>query len=124
MNNERSKILAAIGYIPFLCFIPIFAARDDEYSQFHGKQSLVLLIAYIIVSIALWLISIVFGNIFGHVPIIGFMFKFIGWISHNLIGTILGIVYVIMIIISIIYAAIGNKWEIPVISNYAKTLKI
>jgi uncharacterized membrane protein len=124
MNSERSKILAAIGYIPFLCFIPIFAGRDDEYSQFHGKQSLVLLIAYIIVSIALWLISIVFGNIFGHVPIIGFMFKFIGWISHNLIGTILGIVYVTMIIISIIYTTIGNKWEIPVISNYAKTLKI
>lgn len=85
---------------------------------------MVLLIAYIIISIILWLISIVFGNIFGHVPIIGFMFKFIGWISHNLVGTITGIVYIIIIIISIIYTATGNKWEIPIISNYIKTLKL
>jgi len=124
MDNDRSKLLAAIGYIPFLCFIPIFAAREDEYTQFHGKQSLVLLVIYILLSIALWLVSIIFGNIFGHVPVIGFVFKLVGWVAHNLIGTILGIFYIVIVIISIIFAAVGNKWEIPIISKYAKTLTI
>ncbi len=124
MHSEQNKILSAIGYIPFLCFLPIFAARDDEYSQFHGKQSLVLLITYIIISIALWFISIIFTNIFGHIPIIGFMFRFIGWVSHNLIGTLLGIVYIILIIISFIFTITGNKWEIPIISKYSKNIKI
>lgn len=124
MENERSKVLAAIGYIPFLCFIPIFAVREDEFAQFHGKQSLVLLIAYIVVSIALWLINLIFGGIFSHVPLIGFVFRVIGWLSHNLIGTIIAIIYLVIIVIGIIFAASGSKWEIPIISTYAKNLKI
>lgn len=122
--DEKNKALAAIGYIPFLCFIPIFAARDDEYAQFHGKQSLVLLIAYIIISLALWLISVIFGGIFGHIPLIGFVFKVAAWIAHNFVGTILGIGYFILIIVSIVFATTGKDWHIPVISTYAKNLRI
>ncbi|MEO0074580.1 MAG: hypothetical protein ABIK31_00515 [candidate division WOR-3 bacterium] len=124
MENERNKILAAVGYIPFLCFIPIFAARDDEYCQFHGKQSLVLFIAYIIISLFLWVISLILRGLLGHIPIIGLVFKFFGWISHNFIGTIIGIAYLILIILSIIYVILGHKWEIPIISKYAKSLNI
>lgn len=124
MENDRSKVLAAVGYIPFLCFVTIFAGRDDEYAQFHGKQSLVLLIVYILISVLLWLISLIFSNIFGHIPFIGFIFKLIGWISHNLIGTILGLGYFILFVIGIIFAASGKKWEIPFITHYAKNLKI
>lgn len=122
--EERNKALAAIGYIPFLCFIPIFAARDDEYAQFHGKQSLVLLITYILISLALWLVAIIFGGILGHIPLIGIIFKAVGWIAHNFVGTILGIGYLILIIISIIYAASGKDWQIPIISTYTKNLRI
>jgi len=122
--NEKNKTLAAIGYIPFFCFIPIYVARDDEFAQFHGKQSLVLLISYIIISIGLWLVSLVFGGILGHVPLIGFVFRVIGWIAHNLVGTILAVIYVVLMIIGLIFAAAGNKWEIPIISTYAKRLKV
>jgi uncharacterized membrane protein len=124
MDNEKNKALAAIGYIPFLCFIPIYTARDDDFAQFHGKQSLVLLITYIIISIALWLVAIILGGVLGHIPLIGFVFKVVGWIAHNFIGTILGIIYFIVIIIGIILAATGKQWEIPIISTYAKNLRI
>jgi len=122
--TEKSKIVSAIGYLPFLCFIPIFVDREDEFMQFHGRQSLVLLITYIILSIALWLLAVIFGGILGHIPLIGFLFKVIGWLAHNFIGTIIAIAYVILLIISVIYAAAGAKWEIPVISTYAKKFNI
>lgn len=122
--SEKYKTLAAIGYIPFLCFIPLFAIKDDEFSRFHGKQSLVLLVSYIILSIGLWLFSVIFIKIFGNVPLIGFIFKAMGWIAHNVIGTLIAIIYVILIIIAIIFTLAGNKWEIPMISTYAKNLRI
>lgn len=124
MTTERNKLLSAIGYIPFLCFLPIYLCRDDEFAQFHGKQSLVLLVAYIIVSLALWFISLIFSKILGNILLIGFIFKAIGWLSNNLLGTVVGIIYLVLFIIGFIYAISGGIWEIPVISNYARNLKI
>lgn len=124
MNTENNKFLAAIGYLPFFCFLPIYLAREDEFAQFHGKQSLVLLVTYIIISLGLWVISLIFGGILGHILLIGFVFKMIGWVSHNLLGTIVGIFYVVLIIIGFVYTISGHTWEIPFISSYAKNLKI
>ncbi|MEO0076760.1 MAG: hypothetical protein ABIK19_03750 [candidate division WOR-3 bacterium] len=122
--NEQNRILSAIGYIPFLCFLPIYLAREDEFAQFHGKQSLVLFALYILISLALWLVSRIFGGILGHVIIIGFMFKVIGWLLYNVLGVILGIIYIILIILGFIYAITGNKWEIPFVSSFAQKVKI
>ncbi len=124
MDTEQNKFLAAIGYIPFLCFLPIYIARDDEFAQFHGKQSLILLVTYIIISLGLWLISLIFGGILGHIILLGYIFKILSWLAHNFIGTILSIVYVVVLIIGFIYAVSGNIWEIPIISTYAKKLII
>ena len=124
MTTERNKLLSAIGYIPFLCFLPIYVAREDDYAQFHGKQSLVLLVAYIIISLALWFIALVFSRILGNILIIGFIFKAVGWLSNNFLGTIVGVIYLVMIIIGFIHAISGGAWEIPVISEYTRHLKI
>lgn len=47
MKNEVKKseaFLAAIGYISFLCILPLLLLRDSKFAQFHGKQALVLAI--------------------------------------------------------------------------------
>lgn len=41
--NEHSpseRFVAAVGYISFLCLLPLLLRRDSEYCQFHGKQAL------------------------------------------------------------------------------------
>ena len=61
-ENERStapqdpeiqdgKFFAAIGYISVLCFVPLLLKKGDKFSQFHGKQALVLFILEIAASI-------------------------------------------------------------------------
>ncbi|MCX7785812.1 MAG: hypothetical protein N2201_06280 [candidate division WOR-3 bacterium] len=128
MENQRplpsTRVLSALGYLPFFCFLPLYLCRDDEFAQQHAKQSLVLLIIYIILWIGIWLINVIFRGILGHILIIGFLFNAIGWLVYHIIGTILSFAYLILIIVGIIAAGLGNQWEIPVISTYAKHLKI
>jgi uncharacterized membrane protein len=46
---EDNKVLAAIGYISFLCLLPLFLKRDSKFAQFHAKQGLVLFVVQLIV---------------------------------------------------------------------------
>lgn len=128
MENQKlwlsNRVLSAIGYLPFFCFLPIYLCRDDDFAQQHGKQSLVLLIIYIVIWVGIWLLNAIFRGILGHIIIIGFLFNAIGWIIYHIIGTILSFAYLVLIIIGIISAGTGNQWEIPIISTYARNLKI
>ncbi|MEO0114569.1 MAG: hypothetical protein ABIK93_03725 [candidate division WOR-3 bacterium] len=123
-NLPANRVSAAIGYLPFLFFIPIFANRDDDFAQFHGKQSLVLFCAFIILWIALWFLNLIFSGILGHIFIIGFLFKGIAWLIRNVIGSIASIGYLVLIIMGIINASSGKSWRIPIIGAYSERLKI
>ncbi|MCD4760431.1 hypothetical protein K8R42_00865 [bacterium] len=39
---EDNKVIAAIGYVGVLCFVPLLLKKDSKFSQFHGKQGLML----------------------------------------------------------------------------------
>jgi len=41
---EDNKIIAALGYVSILCFVPLFLKRDSKFAQFHAKQGLLLFI--------------------------------------------------------------------------------
>jgi uncharacterized membrane protein len=47
LKNEVTRgecFLSAIGYISFLCILPLVMMKDSNYAQHHGKQALVLAI--------------------------------------------------------------------------------
>lgn len=123
-TTANNRVAAAIGYIPFLFFIPIFARREDEFAQFHGKQSLILFGVFIIAWIAIWFLSLIFNGILSHIIIIGFLFKALAWLIHNLVGTVISIGYIVLAILGIIKASAGKYWRIPVISAYSERIKI
>ncbi len=43
------RVLSAIGYISFLCILPLLAKPDSEFCQHHGRQGLVLAIMSFVV---------------------------------------------------------------------------
>lgn len=47
--TETEKTIAAIGYISFLCLLPLLLKRDSNFAQFHGKQALLLAIFWFVV---------------------------------------------------------------------------
>ncbi len=59
--NDEGKLLAALSYIPFLCFIPLFKTNIGRFANKHLKQGLILLIVEIV---ALFFLIEVFSKIF------------------------------------------------------------
>jgi uncharacterized membrane protein len=123
-SAEANRVSAAIGYLPFFFFIPIFSNKEDEFALFHGKQSMVLFCTLIIFWIAIWLIDLIFGGILGHIFIIGFLFKVVAWLIHNVIGSIISLGYLVLAVLGIINASGGNYWRIPILGAYSERLKI
>lgn len=98
---EENKAIAAVGYLGILCLIPLLMKKDSPYAQHHGKQGLVLTIA--------WLILFVLNII----PVFGQLVWFIG-----------SIVLLILSIMGIVKALNGEMWEVPGIGQYAKQIKL
>jgi uncharacterized membrane protein len=98
---DDNKAMAAIAYLGILCLIPLLGKKDSPYAQHHAKQGLILVIA--------WLILFVLNII----PVFGQLVWFIG-----------SIVLLILSIMGIVKALNGEWWEVPVIGQYAKQLKL
>lgn len=92
--------MSAIGYLGILCVVPLILERKSAFAQHHGKQGLVLLLAWLF----LWI-----GNI---VPVLGTIIWFIG-----------SLVLLMLIILGMVNAFQGHLWEMPVLGVYAKKLK-
>ncbi|NQV89068.1 MAG: hypothetical protein HQ488_01985 [Parcubacteria group bacterium] len=95
------RLIAAIGYLGILCLIPLLLKKESAFAQHHGKQGLVLLIAWVV----LWI-----GNI---VPILG-----------QIVFSLGSIVLVILIILGMVNAIDGKMWNMPILGKYAKNLKL
>jgi fumarate reductase subunit D len=99
--SAEEKVYSVLSYFGVLCLVSILIMRDNEYVRFHAKQGLVLFIVETLFSIVTIL------------PVLGFV--------------VFGIVMIICAILSIIgmiQAYMGNKWEIPVIIDWAKKIRV
>lgn len=100
-SSDAINGMALLSYIGILVLVPLLAAKEDEFVQFHAKQGLVLLIAGVI------------GMFIGVIPIIG-------WILAPFI-TLAWLVFAILGIMNVV----GNKKkELPIIGQYADKINI
>lgn len=99
------KTTDVVGYIGVIGLIIAFAAGTREQSKFHLNQSLVLVIATLILSI----ISGIAGGIAGVVPILGLIL--------TLVTSICSIACFVFMILGIINAAKGVEKPLPVIGG-------
>lgn len=93
---QDAKFFAAIGYLSFLCFVPLALKKENKFSLFHGKQALVLFI----LELAAAILKVV--------PALG-----------DLVFTLSFVVFGILSLIGIVKVLMGEKWEIPVIHEIA-----
>ncbi|MBT4722675.1 DUF4870 domain-containing protein [Candidatus Falkowbacteria bacterium] len=98
---DDSKAFAAIGYLGILCFVPLLLKKDSPYAQFHGKQGLVLFIAEVV----LFFINII--------PVLG-----------QLVWLFASIVFLIISVIGLLKAWNGESWELPILGEYARKIKL
>jgi len=111
---DDKKIMGILSYISFLCLIPLFTKKDDDFVYFHAKQGLVLfgleVIVYVIYRI---LIAILIGSIisWGLLSIL------------TLIVNLLNIGLLVLSIIGIINVVQNQKKGLPLIGKFAEKIK-
>lgn len=100
-----NKALAALSYVFILCFVPLLMARESKFAQYHAKQGLVLFIVEAIIMVV--------SNILIFIPVLGWLAIMIAYL-----------LVLVLSIMGILKALEGSFWEMPVLGEYAKKLKI
>ncbi len=98
---QEDHLIAAIGYLGLLCFVPLLLKPDSDYAQFHGKQGLSIFIVEVVIAIV------------GIIPVLGWLISMVGFIVCALAS-----------VYGIINAMQGNKTEIPGFSIIHEKLNI
>lgn len=96
---QDAQFFAAIGYLSFLCFVPLALKKDNAFALFHGKQALVLFI----LELAAAILKVV--------PALG-----------DLVFTLSFVVFGILSLIGIVKVLMGERWEIPVVHEIAERI--
>jgi len=100
-DAQENKAMAVIAYLGILCFVPLLLKKDSAFAQYHGKQGLVLFIAWVAVNL-LWM-----------VPILGWMLVPVGHFAAF-----------ILMIVGIVNAVNGEMKELPWIGQFGKQINL
>ena len=100
-NLQDDKVIAALGYIGILCLLPLLLKKNSPFAQHHGKQGLVITIAWVL----LWI-----GNI---IPVLGQIVWFVGSIA-----------LLILVVMGMMKAMAGETWVMPYLGKYASQIKL
>lgn len=121
--KQEAKLLAAVGYLPMLFFLPLLVRPRDNFCRFHGVQSLILICALMIFWIGVSILDLLLGKVLGNVIFIGFIFKFAAWIFHYIVGTIVSLMYIVLTSAGLVQAAAGQYWRVPLLGVYIDRLR-
>lgn len=105
---EEGKIWAFFAYWGILFLLPLLGKKDNKFAVFHGKQGMVLCIAFIAV--------IIVFTILGLIPYIGILFMIIEWLAL--------IAMCIFAIIGMVKALTGDYWKMPIFGDIAEKINI
>lgn len=101
VDIKNNTVMGVLAYLGLLVFIPMFAAKESKFAQFHANQGLLLLILWIASGVISWL---------GKIPVIGFLFAIVSWL--------VGLACTVLAIVGIINVANGKAKELPVIGQF------
>ena len=98
--GKPDVVMCVLSYLGILSLIPLFLKKDDAFIQWHAKQGLVMAIVFIALSVVLQVVAGITG-----LSILG------------IIGGVIGLAYLVLVVICILKAIGGGKFEVPVISG-------
>jgi uncharacterized membrane protein len=110
---DEGKIWAFFAYWGILFLLPLLGKKDNKFAVFHGKQGMVLCIAWIALIIVFAILIFVFSLIH---PAIGALF----YIIEILVWIALGV----FAIIGMINALTGKYWKMPIFGDIAEKINI
>ena len=109
-DAQSNKAMGVIAYLGFLCIIPLLAAKQSKFAQYHARQGLTLLVFDVAYYIAISIIKAILWNVlpwslFGIYSMISGLFS------------LASIFFVVLMIIGIVNAVKGECKELPLIGK-------
>jgi uncharacterized membrane protein len=108
---QDGKTMAILAYIIWL--IPLLAARDKKFAMYHTEQAIMLWIAFIVIYIAIWILTFIVGQISSSLACIISILGIIPWLA-----------FLVLWIMGLINAAGGKLKELPLIGSYGAKLNL
>ncbi len=82
---ERGRLLAAIAYLPGLCFVGLLGAPENAFIGFHARQGFLLFAVEVGLTVFFAIYDWTLGQIPYVGPFLGYVIKFIVWTSVLLV---------------------------------------
>lgn len=109
-DAKNNKAMGILSYLGLLCLVPLFAAKDSPFAQYHAKQGLTLAILCTGYPILKAIISKILYQISWS---LGLSLS----LPLNLIGAAVSIFSLVVAIIGIVNVCNGEKKELPLIGK-------
>ncbi len=106
--KEENKVKAILACIPIVGLILLFVEKDDDFVRYYGAQ-------YTIVGAAGMVLPIVMG-ILAIIPVLG-------WIIACM-APIVSLAVLVLVVMGMIKANSGEKFQIPLVHEYALKLMV
>jgi uncharacterized membrane protein len=109
--SGNRTIMIVLSYLGILALIPLLVEKGDAEVQWHAKHGLVLLVA----EVALFIVLSIFQSIVGHIPVLGCL----GLLVGAFVWFVLCIGILVVHILCIVKGVNGQRFVLPVVSEYA-----
>ncbi|TMQ59775.1 MAG: hypothetical protein E6K76_03455 [Candidatus Eisenbacteria bacterium] len=76
---KRGRLLAAVAYLPGLCFLGLLGAPENAFIGFHARQGFLLFLLEILLTVFFWIYDGTLGRIPYLGPLVGYLVKFAAW---------------------------------------------
>ncbi len=109
---SENRLLAALGYPIWIIALVVVLTemKKDPFMRYHGWQALFWGIAWFV----LWVGLTIVNTFLSFVPILGVIFGF-------LTGSIFFVVWLVVSLVYAVRAYRGERFEIPVVTDFART---
>ena len=61
--SERSRWIAAVSYLTFLCFFSLWRSKDDPFIRYHARQGFLLLLGECVIVAATLILEVTIGKL-------------------------------------------------------------
>ncbi len=105
--SDRSRWIAALSYLVFLCFFSLWRSKEDDYIRYHARQGFLLLLAECVSIVAIVILELTLGRV-----------RFIGFVVVLILQLVTGLGALTLSVVGFVKALFGEYWHLPFLGEY------
>lgn len=107
--SDRSRWIAALSYLAFLCFFSLLKSKHDDYIRYHARQGFLLLLAECVAAATILVLELTIGRV-----------RFIGFVIVLVLQLVTGLGALTLSVVGFVKALFGEYFHLPLIGEYSE----